>query len=166
MRQPALLISSNIAVPSSYDKESISRWLEDNRCGEKRGNNRFQAWRRVFLQLYHHESFKSASFVESFLCFCSCVRMILSFIPSRNRAAHCVLYNRAGVTPSQGATSRHTHRTLWLSVIMFCAVTDCAITHMCWRSSRRNFASHAHQTWLWLSAAVLCTVFCAVVVQA
>jgi hypothetical protein len=31
MRQPALLISSNIAVPSSYDKESISRWLQDNR---------------------------------------------------------------------------------------------------------------------------------------
>lgn len=33
MKQPALLISSNIAVPSSYEKEAISRWLEDSRWG-------------------------------------------------------------------------------------------------------------------------------------
>ena len=32
MTQPALLISSNIAVPSSYEKEAISRWLAESRC--------------------------------------------------------------------------------------------------------------------------------------
>jgi hypothetical protein len=32
MKQPALLLSSNIAVPSSYEKEAITRWLADNRC--------------------------------------------------------------------------------------------------------------------------------------
>ena len=32
MKQPALLISSNIAVPSSYEKEAICSWLEDSRC--------------------------------------------------------------------------------------------------------------------------------------
>jgi hypothetical protein len=31
MTQPALLISSNIAVPSSYEKEAISRWLAESR---------------------------------------------------------------------------------------------------------------------------------------
>lgn len=41
MRQPALLISSNIAVPSSYDKEAIARWLEDNRWG---GGGKGGAW--------------------------------------------------------------------------------------------------------------------------
>lgn len=32
MTQPALLISSNVAVPSSYEKEAITRWLQENRC--------------------------------------------------------------------------------------------------------------------------------------
>jgi hypothetical protein len=31
MKQPALLISSNIAVPSSYEKEAISTWLQESR---------------------------------------------------------------------------------------------------------------------------------------
>jgi hypothetical protein len=31
MRLPALLISSNVAVPATYDRDAISRWLEGNR---------------------------------------------------------------------------------------------------------------------------------------
>ena len=31
MTQPALLISSNIAVPSSYESKAISRWLAESR---------------------------------------------------------------------------------------------------------------------------------------
>jgi hypothetical protein len=32
MRLPALLISSSVAVPATYDRDAISRWLENNRC--------------------------------------------------------------------------------------------------------------------------------------
>jgi hypothetical protein len=31
MRLPALLISSSVAVPATYDRDAISRWLEGNR---------------------------------------------------------------------------------------------------------------------------------------
>jgi hypothetical protein len=31
MRLPALLISSSVAVPATYDRDAISRWLENNR---------------------------------------------------------------------------------------------------------------------------------------
>lgn len=32
MKLPALLISSTVAVPATYDRDAIARWLEDSRC--------------------------------------------------------------------------------------------------------------------------------------
>jgi hypothetical protein len=37
MRQPALLLHDATVTPSTYDKEAISQWLAEHRCGHGRG---------------------------------------------------------------------------------------------------------------------------------